>query len=55
MSKEEWFDNYERLYNERDAGEIDEDTSDEELSDRATEEERDQMADRADQISDERK
>ena len=50
MSKEAWFDNYERLYNEREAGEIE--GSDEELADLATEEERDQMADQADILSD---
>lgn len=48
MNKMAWFDNYERLYNERDAGEIDEDITDEDLSEMASEQERDQMADLAD-------
>ena len=53
MSKEAWFDNYERLYNEREAGEIE--GSDEDLADLATEEERDQHADQADNLSELRK
>ena len=53
MSKEAWFQNYETLYNEREAGERE--GTDEELADLATEQERDQEADRADLIRDEAK
>lgn len=49
---EAWFNNYERLYNEREAGERE--GTDEELAELADEELRDQYADRADQINDER-
>ena len=55
MSKEQWFQNYETLYAEREAGEMSEDLTDEELADLATEQERDQEAERADRIHDERK
>lgn len=53
MSKDNWFQHYERLYDEREAGEIDVD--DEELSEMADEAQRDEMADRADILHDERK
>ena len=46
MSREQWMQNYERLYNEREAGERE--GSDDELADLADEELRDQLADRAD-------
>ncbi len=54
MSKAAWFDQYERLYNEREAGEMDGEVTDEDLSELATEAVKDQYADRADQINDER-
>jgi len=53
MSKDAWFQEFERLYNEREAGEVD--MTDEDLSEMASERLRDQMADKADLIWDERK
>ena len=53
MSGEQWFQNYERLYNEREAGERE--GTDDELADLATEQERDQAADLADLLHDERR
>ena len=50
---EQWFQNYETMYNEREAGEIE--ATDEELSDMATEMVIDQMADRADILHDQKK
>ena len=55
MSKEQWFQNYETLYNEREAGEMSEELTDEDLAEMASERERDQEAERADRIHDERK
>ena len=49
-----WFENYERLLDQRDAGELEGDETDIELAEQASELERDQMADRADQLNDER-
>jgi len=49
-----WFENYERLLDQRDAGELEGDETDIELAEQASELERDQMADRADQINDDR-
>jgi len=55
MNKMAWFDSYERLYNEREAGEIDSELDDCDLAELADEELKDQMADRADLIHDEKK
>lgn len=55
MNKMAWFDNYETLYNEREAGEMGEDFTDEDLAEMASERLRDQAADRADLIHDEAK
>ena len=49
-----WFENYERLLDQRDAGELEGDETDIELAERASELEQDQMADRADQLNDEK-
>ena len=53
MSREIWFQHYETLYNEREAGEIE--GSDELLSELASEREIEEMASRADLAHDERK
>ncbi len=53
MSKEAWFQNYERLYNEREAGERE--GSDDELAELTSEQQRDQLADLADRLHDEKK
>lgn len=53
MSSEQWFNNYETLYNEREAGERE--GTDEELSQLALEQEEEQLADLADLANDERK
>ncbi len=54
MSRDAWFDQYERLYNEREAGEMEGEVTDEDLSERATEALVDQMGDRADMLNDEK-
>lgn len=53
MSKEAWFQHYETLYNEREAGERE--GSDDELSELASEREIDEMASQADALRDEAK
>ena len=53
MSKEAWFQHYETLYNEREAGEIE--GSDELLAELASEKEIEDMAARVDLLSDEAK
>ena len=50
-----WFANYERCYNEREAGEIDEDLTDMDLAEMASEREMEDAAERADRIHDEGK
>jgi len=55
MSKEAWFQNYERLYNEREAGEMSHELTDEDLCEIASEKMADDFATRADMIKDERK
>ena len=52
---EAWFQNYESLYNQREAGEIDPEMTDEDLAERASERAADQAADLADLLWDEKK
>lgn len=53
MSKEAWFQQYETLYNEREAGEIE--GTDEDLAELASAREADAWAERADRLGDEKK
>ncbi len=50
---EAWFENFERLYNEREAGERDSELTDADLAEMASERERDAEAERADRLHDE--
>ncbi len=52
---EAWFQNYERCYNEREAGELPEDLTDVDLAEMASEREMEDAADLADRLSDEKK
>ena len=50
-----WFQNYERCYNEREAGELPEELTDMDLAEMASEREMEEAADRADLLHDEAK